>query len=136
MRNRVASPKAAAPVGPYSPGVLAGSFLFLASQGPLDPVTGQIVGHDAASQARQVLANVEALCAEAGATLDDVVRIQLYLADLADLPAVNEVFRQVFAEPFPARSPLQVGLPGLVVAMEATVHVPPAPAAGEQGSAD
>lgn len=128
------SANAPAPVGPYSPGVVAGSYLFLASQGPLDPVTGQVTGDDAAGQARQVLANIEALCREAGASLDDVVRVQLYLADLADLPRVNAVFREVFAEPFPARSAFQVGLPGLLVAMEATVHLPRARFEGERGS--
>ena len=87
-------------------------------------MTGEVVGTDAATQARQVFANIEAICAGAGASLGDVVRIQLYLADLAELDGVNAVYREVFPEPFPARSILGVRLPGVRVAAEATVLLP------------
>lgn len=124
MRRAIHAPGAPAPVGPYSPGVVAPPFLFIASQGPLNPVTGEIVGTDAATQARQVFANIEAICANAGASLGDVVRVQLYLVDLDELDAVNAVYRQSFPEPFPARSILGVRLPGVRVAAEATVLLP------------
>jgi 2-iminobutanoate/2-iminopropanoate deaminase len=131
MRRQIDS-GAPSPAGPYSPAIVAGRYLFLASQGPLDPATGDLVGGDAATQARQVLSNIGAICSAAGATLDDVVRVQLYLADLEDLPSVNTVFREVFGEPFPARSTFQVGLPGLLVAAEATAYLPAETAESER----
>jgi reactive intermediate/imine deaminase len=132
VRRAIHAPGAPAPVGPYSPGLVAPPFLFVASQGPLDPATGAVVGTDAATQARQVFANIAAICADAGASLGDVVRVQLYLADLDELDAVNAVYRESFPEPFPARSILGVRLPGVRVAAEATVLLPGGPAAGSE----
>lgn len=130
MKRAIQPPGAPAPAGPYSPGVIAGPFLFVASQGPLDPATGHVAEGDAAAQARQVFANIGTVCAGVGATLSDVVRVQLYLGDLGDLDAVNAVYRETFPEPFPARSILGVQLPGALVAAEATVLIPDAPTGG------
>ena len=103
------APKA---IGPYSPGIKAGGLLFLSGQIPLDPVTGEIVGTDTASQADRVLKNIVALLKAEGKTTADAVKTVIYLTDLADFAAVNEVYAKYFSEPYPARTTIQVaGLP-------------------------
>jgi 2-iminobutanoate/2-iminopropanoate deaminase len=95
----------------------------VSSQGPFDPATGQLVGHDAESQARQVFANIGSICDAAGASLANVVRVRLFLADLNDLDAVNAIYQGAFGNPLPARTAIQVGLPGILVAAEATAMI-------------
>lgn len=124
MPTVVSSPASPAPMGPYSPALRVGEFLLIASMGPIDPPSGRVVGTDAGEQAHQALANIAALCEEAGASLDDIVRVQLYVSSFEDLEAINGVFREVFTEPFPVRTVIQVGLPpGRRVAVEATAYL-------------
>ncbi|MCB9496322.1 MAG: RidA family protein [Fibrobacteria bacterium] len=109
MFEAVLSPQAPAPIGPYSQAVRAGDWLFLSGQIPLDPGTGEIVGTSAAEQAERVLANLRAVLAEAGLDLGHVVRTTIYLVDLAEFAAVNEVYARHFSNsPAPARSTIQV----------------------------
>ena len=111
-RQPIATDRAPAAIGPYSQAVRAGNAVYLSGQIPLDPATGELVTGDIAAQARQVFANLRAVCEAAGGSLDDVARVGIYLMDLADFSAVNAVMAEVFAAPYPARSTIQVsGLP-------------------------
>ena len=108
MRQAVSSDQAPAAIGPYSQAIQSGGFLFLSGQIPLDPATGQLVGGDVAAQTRQVLDNLRAVLAAAGGSLDHVVRTTVYLADLGDFAAMNEVYAGYFTSPAPARATVQV----------------------------
>ena len=122
-REPVATERAPAAIGPYSQAVRAGGSVYLAGQIPLDPATGELVAGDIAMQARRVFDNLRAVCEAAGASLDDVVRVGIYLMDLGDFAAVNAVMADYFAAPYPARSTIQVsGLPrGARVEIDAIV---------------
>ena len=108
----VRADKAPQAIGPYSQGVRAGGFVFLSGQIPLDPLTGQITGTDSVEQAEQVMKNIEAVLSAAGLGFVDVVKTTIFLVDLADFAAVNEVYGRRFPEEPPARSTVEVkGLP-------------------------
>jgi reactive intermediate/imine deaminase len=110
MNHRSIVRTSAAPqaIGPYSQAVRAGGTLYLSGQIPLDPATGEIVGGDIATQARRVFDNLKAVLEAGGASFADVVRVGIYLANLGDFAAVNEVMKHYFAEPYPARSTIGV----------------------------
>lgn len=118
--------KAPAAIGPYSQGVVANGFLFTAGQIALDPATGQVVQGDAVAQAEQVMKNLAAVLATAGATWKDVVKTTVYLHDMNEFPRVNEVYGKALGDARPARSTVQVsGLPrGVLVEIDAVVAVP------------
>ena len=103
----VSSDNAPAAIGPYSPGIQAGNMVFLSGQLGIDPATGKMP-EGVEAQAKQSLANVEALLTAAGATFADVVKTTVYLADIADFAAVNEIYASKFEAPSPARSVLTV----------------------------
>jgi 2-iminobutanoate/2-iminopropanoate deaminase len=107
-REPVESAAAPKPIGPYSQAVVAGDFVFLAGQIGLDPATAKLVPGGTAAEAAQAIRNISAVLDAAGATLDDVVKVTVYLVDLADGPAVNEVYGQAFSAPQPARASVQV----------------------------
>jgi 2-iminobutanoate/2-iminopropanoate deaminase len=99
--------KAPAAIGPYSQAVSAGRWLYTSGQIGLDPATGEMVpGFDA--QARQVLANLRAVLAEAGLDFSDVVKATIYVTDLADFPRLNELYGEALGDHRPARSTVQV----------------------------
>ena len=102
-REIVSAPDAPAAVGPYAHAVRAGDLLFCSGQIPLDPASGELVGATAALQAERCLRNLGAVCAAAGATLDDAVRLTIYLTDLGEFAAVNEVYAGFFGAAPPAR---------------------------------
>jgi 2-iminobutanoate/2-iminopropanoate deaminase len=108
MREIVATAKAPAAIGPYSQAVRAGNLLFLSGQIPIDPSTGQLVEGGVAVQARQVLDNIGAILVAAGASFDAVVTATVYLADMNDFAAVNEIYATYFPAPAPARATVQV----------------------------
>ena len=111
-RLPVATGHAPAAIGPYSQAVQSGRTVYLSGQIPLDPATGQLVEGDIAAQARRVFDNLRAVSEAAGGSLDDVVRVGIYLMDLEDFAAVNAVMAEAFTAPYPARSTIQVsGLP-------------------------
>lgn len=114
-RSAVASPDAPKALGPYAQAqvVLSGPnrFVYTSGQVGLDPKSGNLVDGIGA-QTKQVLANLEAVLAAAGATLGDVVKTTVFLSDMGDFDAMNKVYAQAFAEPYPARSTVAVkGLP-------------------------
>ena len=112
------SDKAPKAIGPYSQAVLAGGTLYLSGQTPLDPSTGKLVDGDISAQARQVFENLKAVLAAADAGFSDVVRVGIYLTDLGNFAAVNEVMKQYFDEPYPARSTIGVASLPLGAAVE------------------
>ncbi len=100
--------QAPAAIGPYNQGVVTGSLLFTSGQLPIDPATGKIPDGSVEEHAHIVFKNLEAIAKEAGTTLDNAVKTTVYLADINDFAAVNQVYAQYFKEPFPARSAFQV----------------------------
>lgn len=100
----ISTSQAPAAIGPYSQAIRVGNFIFTSGQIPLDPATGEIVPGGAAEQTRQVLENLKAILAAAGATLQDVVKTTIYIKDMADFKTINEVYAQYFPENPPARS--------------------------------
>ncbi len=118
MSNRtvISTSHAPAAIGPYSQAIRAGQFLFASGQLGLDPVTGEL-REGIEAQTRQVLANMQAVLAAAGAPIESVVKTTIFLADMADFAVVNKIYGEVFNQEPPARSTVQVaGLPknGLV----------------------
>jgi 2-iminobutanoate/2-iminopropanoate deaminase len=108
MKNAVSSPDAPKAIGPYSQAVRAGQLLFVSGQVPLDPATGQLVAGDIAAQTRRVFDNLGAVLKAGGRSFADVVRTTVFLADMNDFAAVNDVYGVYFSEPYPARATVQV----------------------------
>ncbi len=123
FRESVSAPGAPAAIGPYSHAVRAGELLFCSGQIPLDPVSGEVVGASAAEQARRCLENLQAVCAAAGTTLAQAVRLTVYMTDLERFGEVNEVYREFFTADPPARVTVGVAvLPrGALVEIDAVV---------------
>lgn len=103
----VATDQAPRAIGPYSQAIATDSLVFTAGQIALDPASGEIVGRSTAEQTEQVMRNLAAILAAAGCGLDRVVRTTVYLADMADFPAMNEVYAKHFGAHRPARSTVQ-----------------------------
>jgi 2-iminobutanoate/2-iminopropanoate deaminase len=113
MRKVITTDQAPRPVGPYSQAVVDGDTIYVAGQGPGNPATGVLEMGDAASQTRRVLDNMKAILEAAGSSLDRVLRCNVYLRDINDFAAMNEVYATYFQAPFPARTTIQAGaLPG------------------------
>ncbi len=109
----------AVPKPPYSPVVVSGDTVYTAGQIGNDP-EGNLVEGGIAEQARRTLENVRTCLDAAGCTLDDVVKVNAYLADLGDFPTYNEVYVEFFSKPYPARTSVQAGLPpGVLIEIEA-----------------
>ena len=112
----------AKPSPPYSPVVVSGDTVYTAGQVAYD-AEGNLVEGGIAEQTRRVLENVRACLEAAGCTMDDVVKVTAFVVDLGDVAAYNEVYREFFAEPYPARSTVQAGLgPGVLVEIEAVAR--------------
>jgi 2-iminobutanoate/2-iminopropanoate deaminase len=107
VREAVSTRSAPAAIGPYSQAISAGGFLFVSGQIPLDPATGTLVGGDIAAQTHRVFKNLEEILKAAGVSFDAVVRTTVYLADMNDFPAMNEVYATYFSSPAPARATVQ-----------------------------
>ena len=117
MSQRIATEKAPAAIGPYSQGMVCGTLLFTSGQIPVEPST-KAVPDDVAAQARQSLENVKAVVEAGGSSMDRVGKTTVLLADMGDFAAVNQVYSTYFAEPFPARSCVQVAALPLGVKVE------------------
>jgi 2-iminobutanoate/2-iminopropanoate deaminase len=107
-KQTISSGDAPKAIGPYSPAVRAGQLLFVSGQVALDPATGNMVEGGIAEQTRRVLDNVGALLTAGGRSFADVVRTTIFLADMNDFAAVNEIYGQYFTQPYPARATVQV----------------------------
>ena len=120
-RTIIRTDRAPKALGPYSQAVRSGDNLYLSGQVPLDPATGKLVDGDISAQARRVFDNLRAVLEAGGASFGDVVRVGIYLTDLGNFGAVNEVMKQYFAEPYPARSTIGVAALPLGAAIEIDV---------------
>ncbi len=121
MIERISPPGVPAPRGPYSPAVRAGDFIFVSGQVPVDPATQKVISADIRTETRQVLNNVQRILEGCGATLGDVVKCNVYLADGKDFAAMNEVYAEFFGEAKPARATVacQFAIPGIKVEIDA-----------------
>ena len=108
MKRQIQTSEAPAAIGPYSQAVQAGNFIFYSGQIPLNPQTGDLVEGGIAAQARQVMANMGAMLKASGRSFDDVVKTTIYLTDLADFAAVNQIYGDFFGDVPPARACVQV----------------------------
>ena len=107
MRQAVATPSAPAAIGPYSQAIRAGSLLFVSGQIPIDPSSGTLIEGSIAEQTHRVFRNIGAILEAAGASFDHVARTTVYLADMNDFAAMNEVYGSYFTSPAPARATVQ-----------------------------
>ena len=107
VRQAVATDKAPKAIGPYSQAIRAGNLLFVSGQVPIDPATGNIIEGDIAAQTDRVMRNLTAILEAAGGSMGHVVRCTVYLADMNDFAAMNEVYGTYFAQPAPARATIQ-----------------------------
>ena len=107
-REAISTDAAPAAVGPYSQAMRAGGLVFTAGQLGIDPASGELVGEGVAEQAERALVNLGAILASAGSGMERLVKVTVYLAEIGDWPAVNEVYARLVPEPFPARSAFAV----------------------------
>jgi 2-iminobutanoate/2-iminopropanoate deaminase len=121
----ITTDQAPAAVGPYSQAVVLDGWIWTCGQVALDPETGEMVGSDAATQADRALRNIEAILQAAGSSLERVVRVTVYLTNMDDFGAVNEVYARHFSKAFPARACVEVSrLPlGALVEIDAIARV-------------
>jgi len=108
VKELVTATGAAKAIGPYSPAVKVGNLLFLSGSIPLDPVSGQLVDGGIKEQTTRVMENIKALLAAAGADFNQIARTTVFMVDLGEFTAMNEVYASYFAAPYPARSTVQV----------------------------
>lgn len=106
--KQISTQNAPAAIGPYSQAIEVNGFVYASGQLPIDPATGAFPEGGVKEQTRQSILNVKAILEEAGLALSDVVKTTVYLADMGDFAAMNEVYSQFFAQPFPARSAIAV----------------------------
>ena len=110
MKTIISTSNAPSAIGPYSQAIKAGNLLFVSGQIPLDPATGNLIPEETIqAQTTQALKNLSAILAEAGATLDNVVKTTVFLKDMEDFAEMNRVYQTFFAADCPARSAVQVG---------------------------
>lgn len=106
--KQISTQNAPAAIGPYSQAIEVNGFVYASGQLPIDPATGAFPEGGVKEQTRQSILNVKAILEEAGLALSNVVKTTVYLADMGDFAAMNEVYSQFFAQPFPARSAIAV----------------------------
>lgn len=116
----ISTPNAPTPVASYSQAVRHGNQVFLAGQGGFDASTGQLVGPDVQSQTRQALLNLKHVVEAASGTMNDIVTVRVFISEHDEFAGMNEVYREFFTEPFPARTTVSAGLgPGMKVEIDA-----------------
>ena len=108
MKQKIETNKAPAALGPYSQAVKAGNTLYISGQVPIVPETGEFAGADIKTQTKQALNNIKAILAEAGAEMSDLVKMTVFLKDMADFAAMNEVYATFFTGIHPTRATVQV----------------------------
>ncbi len=103
-KSKIYTESAPQPAGPYSQAIVAGDTVYVAGQGPLDPQTKKLVTGSFEQEAEQTFSNIVEILQAAGCSLDDVVKVTVYLADLNDFSKLNEIYIRYFREPYPARA--------------------------------
>ncbi|MBA3705889.1 MAG: RidA family protein [Bacteroidetes bacterium] len=121
MKKIITSKNAPAPIGPYSPAVLAGNMLFISGQVGKNPATGELVVGEIKAETKQVMENLKGILADAGMEFSNIVKTTIYLTDMNDFASVNEVYGSFFASDFPARETVQVSKLPLNVNVEISV---------------
>ena len=121
MPRKAHTPSNAVTVGPYSPAVEAGGFIYLSGQGPMNPETMTLVEGDVAAQAEQTFKNLFSILETTGLTSDDVVKVNVYLTDMDDFAAMNEVYAKQFTPPYPART--TVGVASLPLGIKVEIEM-------------
>ena len=122
-KTAIVTTNAPQPAGPYSQGIVSGDLLYTAGFGPQDPANGNAVSPDVKEQTRQVLRNIQAVLAEHGAALDDVLKSTVHLADLADFAAFDEAYAEFFSEPYPVRTTVGSQLANILVEIDVVARV-------------
>ncbi|MFD9947755.1 RidA family protein [Nonomuraea sp. NPDC059023] len=123
MKKEIRTNDGAAPVGAYSQGLVVGDFVYTSGAGPLDPVTGEVVGDDVAAQTHQTMKNLGAVLAAHGLGFDDVVKATVHLQHLKrDFAAYNEVYKSYFNQPFPVRTTVGSDLMDILVEIDFVAH--------------
>ena len=107
-RKHVESSRGPKALGPYSAAVWAGDLLFLSGQTPVDPATGELIDGDVAAQTHRAFDNLEAVLGDAGLSMNDVIKCNVYLTDMANFAAMNEAYMTRFSKPYPARTTVAV----------------------------
>ncbi|MGH9402260.1 MAG: RidA family protein [Terriglobia bacterium] len=123
MRKVVRSSDIPKPRGVYSPAIVADGFVFVSGQAAVDPKTNELALGDIRAETRQTLRNIQAILEAAGSSLREVVRLGVFLADMKDFEAMNEVFREFFPEEPPARSTVGAQLPKIKIEIDAIARV-------------
>ncbi|HEX7545368.1 MAG TPA: Rid family detoxifying hydrolase [Gemmatimonadaceae bacterium] len=125
-RKHVDSNRGPAAIGPYSSAVWAGDLLYVSGQTPIDPSTGKLIDGDVDVQTMRAFDNLELVLNDAGLSMDDVIKCNVYLTNMADFPAMNAAYGRRFAKPYPARTTVAVaGLPlGASVEIELVARRP------------
>lgn len=120
----IRTPNAPQPMGPYSQGVKAGNFLFVAGQGPNDPKTGQMAGEEIETQTRQTLTNIKGIVEASGLSMRDVVKVSIFLNSVGDFKKMNEVYKTFFPENPPARTTVEAKLPasGMLIEIDVVAY--------------
>ena len=123
MRKVVRTAEGPRPLGAYSQAIVCDGFVFVAGQGPINPATNEMELGDIRSETRRVLRNIDAILHASGSSLRDAVRMGVFLSDLADFPAMNEVFREFFPDNPPARTTVGCRLPRIKVEIDCIARV-------------
>ena len=125
LKEPIQTNKAPKAIGAYSQAIKSGEFLFISGQIPLNPKTMKIVDSSFEDSAQRVISNIENICKEAGASLDDIVKLNIYLLDLENFGTLNKIMEERFSEPFPARATVEVArLPkDVMIEMDAIVSL-------------
>lgn len=124
-KQQITTKSGASPIGPYSQGLRVGDFIFVSGQGPLDPVSGQIVGATIEEQTVRVLENIKVILEAGGATMANVVKANSYLSDIAFFEQYNKVYASYFPDPKPTRTTMvcQPPVKGILVEIEVVAYV-------------
>lgn len=122
-KQQIRTTSGASPIGAYSQGLRVGDFVFVSGQGPLDPVTGQIVGDTVEEQTARVLENIKGILEAGGATMADVVKVTAHLSDLALFERYNKIYATYFPDPKPTRTTVGSQLLGILVEIDAIAYV-------------
>ena len=125
MKKPISTNKAPAAIGPYSQAIQWGDVVFISGQVAFIPSTGELNNNTFESEVNQVIDNLDAICKEAGGSLDNILKLSIFLTDLSNFDAVNDLMKQRFSEPFPARSTIEVSrLPkDVIIEMEAILSI-------------
>jgi len=125
MRQPIHTDRAPRPKGPYSQAIISsGKHLYVAGQGPVDPSTGEFVGSSFEEQAVCTFENLKTIVEAAGASLQDVVKVNAYLANMGDFAKFNDLYRRYFSEPYPARTTVHSALAGFMIEIDCVAVLP------------